>query len=123
MWQAKRRTTEIRPGRRRRHFRLFFSNFDKYRPEVPDDFISTVAVVEWVGMDVRLKFGNSTLSRGLIILRLVTGFGHVFLTYTQYSTAVCSRPDTAVHLDIWHVHVTVPDKCIQFLGRRLNCYE
>ena len=42
-------------------------------------------------MDIRANFGNSTLYRGLII-RLVAG-GPVLRTYTQYSTAVCSRPE------------------------------
>ena len=38
-----------------------FSNFDKCRPEGADDVISSVAV-DKVGIDIRVKFGDSTLN-------------------------------------------------------------
>ena len=40
-----------------------FSNFDTCRPEVADDIISGVAE-DLVGIDVRVKLGDSTLSSG-----------------------------------------------------------
>ena len=46
-----------------RYFRPFFSNFDKCRPEAVDDVISGVAVNK-VGMDVRVKFGDSAFETG-----------------------------------------------------------
>ena len=45
-------------SRMKRHFLPFFSNFEKCRPDVADDIISGVAV-EQVGMDVRVKIGDS----------------------------------------------------------------
>ena len=50
----------------------FFSNFDECQPEVADDVISSVAV-DYVGI----------------------------LNYTQYSSAVCSRPEAAA----WPRHI------------------
>ena len=43
----------------RRHFRLFFSNFDKCRPEAADDVLS-IRAVDNAGMDALVKFGDST---------------------------------------------------------------
>ena len=56
--QAKHRATK---SSRRLHFRPFFSNFDKCWTEVAGDAISPVAV-DLVGMDVHVKFGDSTLN-------------------------------------------------------------
>ena len=50
-----------------------FSNFEKCRPGVADAVISSVAL-DQVGMDVRVKFGDSTLNRGLIIRRNAKAF-------------------------------------------------
>ena len=55
-------------------------NFDKSRPERADDVISSVDE-DWVGMNICVKFGDSTLNRGLIIL-VVAGWSRL-RTYTQ----------------------------------------
>ena len=47
-------------------FSTVSSNFDKCRPEVADDVISSEAV-DYVGMDVCEKFGDSILNIGRII--------------------------------------------------------
>ena len=36
-----------------------FSNFDKCPPEAASDFISEVAFLDYVGVDVRVKLGDS----------------------------------------------------------------
>ena len=60
--QAKRCTIKIQPTAvGKRHFQPFFLNFDKCRPKVAGDVISGVAV-DKVGMDVRVKFGDSRLA-------------------------------------------------------------
>ena len=93
---GKRRTTKIRSKAIGGGiFGCFFSNFDKCRPEVADDFKSNVAVQQF-GMDVCMKFSNSTLNRGLII-RLVAGWSQLG-TYTQYSIAVSSRPEVISYM-------------------------
>ena len=56
--QAKRRATTMRPKAGR-----FFSNFEKCRPEVAGEVITGVAV-DYVSMDVRVEFGDSTLNTG-----------------------------------------------------------
>ena len=72
-----------------------FLELSKSRPEVADD-VMFIVLVDSVGMDVLVKFGGFTLNRGLII-RLVL-VGPVFCTYTQYSYAVCSRPQAPGHV-------------------------
>ena len=62
-------TTKIRP---KAIFRCFFSKFDKCRPEVADDVISSGAI-DQNSRDIRVKFSDSTLNKGLII-RLVAGW-------------------------------------------------
>ena len=42
---------------------VFRTYFNKCRPEVAVDFISGVAV-DWIGMDVRAKVGDSKLNGG-----------------------------------------------------------
>ena len=53
-------------------FPAFFSRHN-CRLEVVGDAISGVVVVDQVGVDIRVKFGDSRLNRGPII-RLVTGW-------------------------------------------------
>ena len=66
MGQAKRRTTKIRPQTVGGGIFGRFSNFDKCRPEVSGEVISDMTI-EWVGMDVLAKFGDSTFKNGRII--------------------------------------------------------
>ena len=44
-------------------FSAVFSNFDQCRLEVAGDVVSGVAE-DWVGLDVRVKIGDSTLKTG-----------------------------------------------------------
>ena len=72
---------EFIPNCRRRHFRSFYSNFDKYRPQVADDLISSMAVGScnswWVWFKQWL-WPAGPVSR---------------ITFWQYLTAFCSRPE------------------------------
>ena len=47
-------------------FSVVFSNVERCRQEVADDVVSDVAV-DYVGMGVRVKFGDSMLNSGRII--------------------------------------------------------
>ena len=59
--------TKIRPKAVRDGiFWPFFKNFEKCQQEVADEVIFGVAK-EYVGMDVHVKFGDSTLNNGRII--------------------------------------------------------
>ena len=86
-------------------FFTVFSYFDKCRPEIADDFIYTVAVaVDLVGMDVRVKFVDSALDKGLII-KLVTGWSR----FTHLHAVLnCSLQPTGSSWPrhIRHVYVT-----------------
>ena len=72
-----RRCTKIRPKAVGGGIFGRFSNFEKCRSEAADDIMSNVAV-DYVGVDVRSKFGDSMLNGGLII-RLFSG--RIGLTY------------------------------------------
>ena len=54
------------------HFRPF-SNLDKCRPQVAGDVISGV-VLDLVGMDVSVKFGDSMLNSGRIFVQYLIAF-------------------------------------------------
>ena len=75
MGQAKRRTTKFDPKLTEAAFSRLFccrvSNIGKRRSEVVDDVISAVAV-DWVGVDVPVKFGDSMLNSDRI-MRLFVG--------------------------------------------------
>ena len=62
-------------------------NFDECIPEVVGDVISG-AVIEWVGMDVRVEFGASRLNSDRII-RLVAGltrfYAHTCSVYLHFT--------------------------------------
>ena len=47
-------------------FSAVYSNFEIFRPEVAGDAISMLAV-DYAGMDVYIKFGDSTLNNSQII--------------------------------------------------------
>ena len=64
--QANRRATKIRPKAVGSSIFGCFPSFDKCRSEVAGDVISSVAV-EYIGMDVRVTFGESGLNSGRII--------------------------------------------------------
>ena len=83
MRQAKRHATKIRPKPSKAAFSVvFFSNFDKYRPEVADDVISGVAVYQ-VGMDVMWNLAILCLTGAELLVSLPVG--SVLRTYLQYS--------------------------------------
>ena len=58
--------------------------------EAAGDVISSIAV-DWVGMNVRVKFGVSTLNSGRIIRLLPVA--PILRTFVQYLLAFCSRPE------------------------------
>ena len=64
--QAKRHATKIHPKLLEATFSAVFSNFDKRWPEVADDVIFSVAV-DYVVLDVRVKFNDCTWNSGWII--------------------------------------------------------
>ena len=84
------------PNRRRRYFRPFFSNFDKYRLEVgaADDVISGVTVY-WVGVNARVKLCDSTFWGRTV--RLIAGWSHFTHSHADL-IAVCSRAEVASHV-------------------------
>ena len=71
MGQAKRHANKIRLKAVGDGIFGLFSNFDKCRQEVADDIIFGVDK-EYVGMDIRVLFGDSTLNSDQIT-RLVAG--------------------------------------------------
>ena len=66
MGQAKRRDNKIRPKAPGNDTSAVFSNFQKCQPEVDEDVISGLAV-DYVGMNVRVKFDDSKLNIDRII--------------------------------------------------------
>ena len=62
-------------------FSAIHLSFGKCQPEVAGDVISDTAV-EWIGVDVRAKFGDARLNSGRII-RLFPLAGPVLRTYVQ----------------------------------------
>ena len=81
--QAKCRTRTQDPKPSEAAFAAVFWNFDKYRPEVADDVISSTHV-EYVCMDVQVKFGDVTLNMGLIV-RLVAGCSGFTYLYAVFN--------------------------------------
>ena len=93
-------------------FSADFSNFDKDRQEVASDVISSLAV-EKVGIDVRVKFGDSRLNSPL------DRFLHIFVLH---SVAFCSRPEAASDVMSGRfVLLIVHNKCVKFCDPRLQC--
>ena len=101
--QAKRRTTKIRPKPLEGSIFGCFWNFDKCRPEVADDVISSIPV-EPVGMDVLVEFGDSTLNLGLIIL-LVAGWS-CFMHLDAVFSCSLLQTGSSWPCHIWRVYVT-----------------
>ena len=93
-----------------RHFRPFFSNFDKCPPEAARDVVSGVAV-NYVGMDVPAKFGDARLNSGRTrFTHFCTVFNCLLQPTGRASDVICGifgRP-------------TVPDKRLTFRDPRLN---
>ena len=74
--------------------------------------------VDWVGVDVHVIFGDSTLIRGRII-RLIASWSR--FTHMQYSITVCSRLEAASDvISGWFMMLAVPDNRVQFRDPRLN---
>ena len=72
-----------------------FPNFDKCRPEVAGDVVSGVAV-DWVGLDVCVRFGHSRFNRGRII-RLFAGrthFAHVCAVFNFLNHSLEIPPES-----------------------------
>ena len=69
-----------------------FSNLEKCRPEVADDVISD-AGVDLVGMEVRVKLGDSMLNRGRTIQLFAdcTRFTHFFAVFNWIFQPIGSR--------------------------------
>ena len=67
-------------SRRKRHLFLavFLKKFNRCRPELAGEVVSGMTV-DWVGLVVRVKFGDSTLNSDRIMLRFAgrTGFTRV----------------------------------------------
>ena len=80
-------------------FSTVFSNFHKCRPEVAGDVLSGVEV-EWVGVDVRAKFGDSRLNSDRVN-RLYARPDPFLLNFVQHLSAFCSRSDMAS--DVIHI--------------------
>ena len=119
--QAKRHHTKIRPKAIGGGIFRPFSSFDKCRPKAAGDVMSGVAV-DYVGMDVNIKVGDSTLNRGLII-RLFADRTRL-RNLMQYLTEFCSREEAASDVISGRfVKLIVRDKSIKFCDPRKNIYE
>ena len=86
MGQAKRRTTKIRHKTVGGGIFCCFENFDKCRPEVADDVISSVPV-DSIGMDVLVKFALILHKTGAYLFDSLL-VDPVLRTYTRYSTNI-----------------------------------
>ena len=71
------------------HFRPLSSNFEKWRPEVANDVISSLAVDRSAWMSVQY-FGDFMLNTGRVLPA-----APVLRTFVQYLVAIDSRPETA----------------------------
>ena len=92
MGQAKRRTTKIQPKAIGGGIFVRVSNYTEVAGEVISD-----AAVDYFSMDVCATFGESGLNSGRII-RLFGWHYDLRITFVQYLTAFCSRPEATMHV-------------------------